>query len=41
MKIVEEESSLENLFLTAKSEALKFLEMMKFILKSILRIQGT
>ena len=28
MKIVEEESNLENLFLTAKSEAQKFLEMM-------------
>ena len=40
MKIVEEEEKLENLFLTAKTEAKKFLEMMNYILKNILKIQG-
>ena len=40
MKIVEDESNLENLFLTAKTEAKKFLGMMNFILKNILKIQG-
>ena len=33
MKVVEEESQLENLFLTAKSEAKKFLIMMSYTLK--------
>ena len=36
MKIVEEEKNLEELYLTAKTEAKKFLEMMNYILKNIL-----
>ena len=39
MKIVEEENQLENLFLTAKNEAKKYLEMMNYILKNTLKIQ--
>ena len=35
MKIVNEENQLENLFLTAKSEAKKFLIMMNYTLKNI------
>ena len=38
MKVVDDESKLENLFLTAKTEAKKFLETMNFILKNILKI---
>ena len=39
MKIVEEESQLENMFLTAKTEAKNFLIMMNYTLKNILKIQ--
>ena len=37
MKIVDEENKLENLFLTAKSEAKNFLIMMNYISKNILK----
>ena len=40
MKIVNQEKELESLFITAKIEALKFLEMMNCILKNILKIRG-
>ena len=39
MKIVEKESELENLFLTAKQKQKNILEMMNYILKNILNIQ--
>ena len=39
MKIVDEESKLENLYLTAKTEAKKFLVTTNYILKNILKIQ--
>ena len=39
MKIVKDEKNFEELFLTAKSEAKKYFETMKFILKSFLKIQ--
>ena len=39
MKIVNEESQLENMFLTAKTEAKNFLGMMSYILKNILKTQ--
>ena len=34
MKVVKSENEFDNLFLTAKSEAKKFLQMMKYTLKS-------
>ena len=39
MKIVEEESQLENLFLTAKSEAKKFFNNDELYIENILKIQ--
>ena len=41
MKIVNDESKLESLFLTAKTEAKNFLVMMSFTLKNIFKTQDT
>ena len=41
MKIVDDESELENLFLTAKSEAEKFFNNDELYIEKYLKIQGT